>query len=99
MIERCELWEVIRSIPAGRVASYGAVGRALRYPASGRLVGRWMHDCPEEVPWWRVVAKDGRLPIWKVDPNLETVQVLRLREEGVEVVEGRVDMATYGVNL
>ena len=36
-----QLWAVVRSIPAGRVASYGAVGRALEDPASGFMVGGW----------------------------------------------------------
>ncbi len=83
-----ELWAVVRSIPAGHVASYGDVGRALRNPASGFIVGRWMTQCPPDVPWWRVVAKDGRLPVTKRDPHLGSEQERRLREEGAYLEGG-----------
>jgi methylated-DNA-protein-cysteine methyltransferase related protein len=91
-----ELWAVVSQIPPGRCASYGDVGAALRSPASGRMVGRWMAQCPDDVPWWRVVARDGRLPISKRDPRLMELQAQRLREEGVEVREGAVEMEKVG---
>jgi methylated-DNA-protein-cysteine methyltransferase-like protein len=84
------LWCVVRQIPPGRVASYGAVGRALENPVSGYLVGRWMHQCPEGVPWWRVVAKSGVLPIGKKDPSARQEQRARLEAEGIVLVGGAV---------
>jgi methylated-DNA-protein-cysteine methyltransferase-like protein len=88
-----DLWAVVTSIPRGRCASYGDVGRALRNPASGRLVGMWMASCPQGVPWWRVVAKSGELPIHKRSPHLAREQALRLESEGVAVIDGKVDMS------
>jgi len=90
-----DIWDIVRSIPPGRVATYGDVGAALKNPMSGFLVGRRLQSCPDGVPWWRVVAKDGTLPIWKLDPTAEDVQAERLRSEGVEVVDGRIDMAHF----
>ncbi|MBC8064125.1 MAG: MGMT family protein [Chlorobia bacterium] len=91
-----ELWTFVRSIPEGRVCGYGALGKAMRNPVSGLLIGRWMAVCPSDVPWWRVVAADGRLPVWKKDPNLEVIQHDRLAEEGVDFdLEGRVRMDGY----
>ncbi len=79
------LWKVVRSIPKGRVASYGAIGRALPNPCSGFLVGRWMASCPQDgTPWWRVVNAKGYLPIGKRDPRLEFDQRTRLKKEGVK---------------
>ncbi|MCH8979336.1 MAG: MGMT family protein, partial [Armatimonadetes bacterium] len=78
-----QLWHVVRSIPSGRVSSYGAVGRVLPNPATGYMVGRWMAACPADVPWWRVVNKRGELPINKRDPRLATDQQLRLESEGL----------------
>lgn len=90
-----EVWEIVRSIPPGMVASYGDVGRMLHNPASGYFVGRWMTLCPPEVPWWRVVAKDGRLPVWKRDIDAADEQRVKLEEEGVEFVDDRVDMERF----
>jgi len=91
-----ELWELIKKIPRGKVAAYGALGRALERPVSGFLVGRAMGRCPEGVPWWRVVARDGRLPIDKVDPKLGSFQRQKLTAEGVEMAaEDQVSMAAF----
>ena len=88
---RDELLEGVRAIPSGRVTNYGALGRALSRPVSGVIVGRWLSATPEDVPWWRVVGRDGRLPIWKKDPSLEALQAARLAEEGVGMVDARVE--------
>ncbi len=78
-----ELWSVVKSIPKGRVASYGDIGRRLRNPASGFLVGRWMAQAPPDVPWWRVIAKSGEIVLNTRSPHLAAEQEQRLREEGV----------------
>ena len=89
------LWTVVKSIPRGRVASYGDVGQALDSPVSGLLVGRWIAHCPEGVPWWRVVGKDGTLLVGKRDPNAARHQEERLLAEGVTFVDARVEMGTF----
>lgn len=79
------LWKIVRSIPKGRVTSYGAVGRALPNPCSGFLVGRWMHSCPQDgTPWWRVVNARGYLPIGKKSPELAIEQRRLLEKEKVK---------------
>jgi alkylated DNA nucleotide flippase Atl1 len=49
--------EVVMSIPAGRVASYGDIGD--RLGVGPRQVGRVMSLMDGAVPWWRVVHADG----------------------------------------
>lgn len=85
-----ELYGLVRRIPAGRCAAYSALGRSLERPVSGLIVGRWMANCPPDVPWWRVVAADGRLPVWKRSEHLERDQRQSLEAEGVEFEEDRV---------
>ena len=58
-----------------------------------------MAHCPPDIPWWRVVAKDGRLPVYKMDPLLEQKQIQLLQEEGVELQEGKVDMQRFAIDL
>ena len=89
------LWDLIRQIPEGKVASYGSLGAALKNPVSGFLVGRWMAQCPAGIPWWRVVAKAGTFPIGKRDPNVEWDQRQMLEREGVAFVDDRVDMEAH----
>jgi methylated-DNA-protein-cysteine methyltransferase related protein len=90
-----ELWGIVKSIPRGKVSTYGAVGAALKNPASGFMVGRWMAQCSEGVPWWRVVAKAGSFPIEKLDPYLELDQRRLLQKEGVGFVDDLVDMERH----
>ena len=90
-----ELWELVRSVPKGRVTSYGALGAAMHNPASGYMVGRWMAQAPEGVPWWRVVAKTGSLPIGKRDPYLSLDQRHLLSREGVGFQGDLVDMDAH----
>ncbi|MBS1705964.1 MAG: MGMT family protein [Armatimonadetes bacterium] len=87
------LIEQVNKIPRGRVASYGMVGRSLRNPVSGLVVGRWMASLEDgdALPWWRVIGADGRLPIEKRGPHAAQIQRDRLEEEGVGFVEGKVE--------
>lgn len=51
---------VVEEIPAGRVATYGMIARAVG--TGPRVVGRIMHDWGSGVPWWRVVNVHGTFP-------------------------------------
>jgi alkylated DNA nucleotide flippase Atl1 len=71
---------VIADIPAGDVWTYGEVAEAAGRPGAARAVGHLLATTPEELPWWRVVAANGRLV-----PGHERVHAERLRAEGVKV--------------
>ena len=88
-----ELWSLVASIPRGKVASYGEVGRALSTPSSGYMVGRWMAQAPGGLPWWRVVGKGGEMRTAQRDPQLAEIQRQYLLEEGVGLVDDRVEMS------
>lgn len=75
--------DIVRSIPAGRVLAYGQVGAQCEPPLSGYICGRILHHALEDVPWWRVVAKDGHLPIGKRRAELAQKQRALLENEGV----------------
>lgn len=89
---------LVTSIPPGRVASYGAVGRQLEAPASGWQVGRWMAICPDGTPWWRVVGKDGGMCTANRDPRLADEQRRLLKEEGVAIEDDRVRMDLHAMD-
>lgn len=90
-----ELWQIIGRIPPGKVTSYGEVGRALHNPASGYMVGRWLVSCPPDIPWWRVVGKNGEILTGKRSPQLGIEQETRLKQEGTNVEGGLVDKAAF----
>ena len=93
---KAQIFDIVRAIPAGRVLSYGAVGAGSTPPISGYICGRIMQNVPNDVPWWRVVGKNGNLPIHKRNPELSILQRETLEAEGVDFDEtGSVKMTEF----
>ncbi len=93
------VYEVVRSIPKGRVMSYGQVARMAGNPRGARAVGFVLHRNPEPgvIPCHRVVFRDGSTCTGYAFGGPEVQREL-LREEGVQLLEdGRVDMQIYGL--
>lgn len=91
-----QIYAIVHAIPAGKVLSYGEVGRRSDPPISGYICGRIVRLISDEAPWWRVVGKDGNLPIRKRHPELSVLQREKLESEGVGFTErGDVDMTRY----
>lgn len=69
---REHVWEITRSIPMGRVTTYGAVARAVGYPNHARHVGKAMGGCPKDVPAHRVISSGGKLSVPEFQKRLES---------------------------
>ncbi|MGD8277156.1 MAG: MGMT family protein, partial [Gemmatimonadota bacterium] len=59
------VWDVVRQVPRGRVVSYGGVAAILGRPRAARGVGHALSVLAEDsdVPWWRVVNRNGEISI------------------------------------
>jgi len=88
---------VVRSIPRGRVSTYGLVADRAGLPRRARLVGRVLSGLPADsaVPWHRVVAAGGRIA-FPTGSRANHEQRARLAREGVPTLRGRVDMDRNG---
>jgi len=91
--------EIVRTIPRGRVATYGQVAALLGVPRGARAVGWALRALDAEahvrVPWHRVVGAGGRISLGGRPAGVE--QLARLRREGVRLRDGRVDLARHGL--
>jgi methylated-DNA-protein-cysteine methyltransferase-like protein len=88
----CEqVYSVVRSIPKGKVMTYGGIAAEIPEPAGmdplayKRIRARWagyaLKKCPDDVPWWRVVNRHGQVsPRMGHGPH---IQRIRLEEEGI----------------
>jgi len=56
-----QIYEIVEQIPYGKVISYGDIAKLLGRPRAAREVGRAMSNCPEGLPWQRVVMSDGSI--------------------------------------
>lgn len=89
------VYEAVRRIPAGKVASYGDIAALLGTPRAARGVGWALNalDGDSDVPWWRVINKRGAISIRHPDVS-PRVQRALLEDEGVEFdATGCVDWA------
>ena len=91
------IYEVVRHIPRGMVASYGQVALLAGNPRWARVVGYALHanPDPEGIPCYRVVTKDGRTSPAFAFGGADIQRAL-LEADGVQfTADGRVDMAKY----
>jgi methylated-DNA-protein-cysteine methyltransferase related protein len=97
-----QVWQLVRQIPRGKVASYGQIALMILPPMgvdfdsykafSPRWVGGAMAACPDDVPWQRVINSQGKI---SERPGAERQREL-LEEEEVIFVKDNVDMKKYG---
>lgn len=92
------IYEAVKKIPKGRVATYGQVATLAGNPRMSRAVGNALHKNPEpdSIPCYRVVNSKGELA-GEFAFGGAGEQAKLLRADGVEVVNGRVDLSKYGM--
>ena len=92
------IYEAVKNIPKGHVATYGRIAEMAGEPKMARAVGNALHKNPdpENIPCFRVVNSKGELS-GAFAFGGENEQAKRLMEDGVEVVEGKVDLEKYGI--
>jgi methylated-DNA-protein-cysteine methyltransferase-like protein len=92
-----QIYEAVRRIPRGRVATYGDVSEMANLEGHARQVGYALHALPPNsgVPWHRVINAKGEISPRSAGDSHE-LQLELLRAEGVAVDErGRVDLRRY----
>ena len=92
------IYEAVKKIPRGKVATYGRVAELAGNPRMSRAVGNALHKNPdpEHIPCYRVVNAKGELAEAFVFGGVNMQERL-LEADGIEVVNGRVDLEKYGI--
>jgi len=98
-----QVWDLVRQIPHGRVTTYGDIAKMLpppqgveieTYAAFGpRWVGGAMANCPDDVPWQRVINAQGKI---SQRPGAQRQKELLLEEGVVFDEKDRIDLEKYG---
>lgn len=91
------IYEIVKQIPPGCVATYGQVAEVAGNRKMARAVGNALHrnPDPDHIPCHRVVNAKGELAEHFAFGGAEG-QAKRLTAEGVEVKDGRVDLMKFG---
>jgi len=94
-----QIYEAVKQIPEGQVATYGQVARKVGNRGLARVVGNALHvnPYPGIVPCHRVVNAKGELSGAFAFGSYDE-QRRRLEEEGVCVTNFKVDLKEYGAD-
>lgn len=89
-------YELTSQIPRGRVSTYGAIARALGDVRASRAVGKMLHENPyKDVPCYRVIHSDGTIGGYAGGVNKK---IELLRKDGIEIINGKIDLSKYMFN-
>ena len=89
------VYHFLTTIPRGKVVTYSQVAAAIGHPGAARAVGNALHvnPDPDGQPCYKVVNSKGcvaeHFGLGKEE------QIRRLQNDGIEVVDGRVDLSKY----
>ncbi len=91
-----KVYDFLKTVPKGKVVTYGQIAEAAGNPRAARAVGNILHSNPngEEIPCYKVVDSKGRLSEHYAFGGIEK-QKERLEKEGIEVKNYRVDLNKY----
>ena len=92
------IYEAVKKIPKGKVATYAQIAEMAGDRKMARAVGNALHKNPdpEAIPCFRVVNSKGECSGSFAFGGLDE-QAKRLRENGIEVVNNKVDLEKYGM--
>ena len=92
------IYEAVKKIPSGHVATYGQVAELAGDKKMARAVGNALHKNPDpdNIPCFRVVNARGELA-GEFAFGGAGAQAKLLEAEGIEVINGKVDLKKYGI--
>ena len=92
------IYEAVKKIPRGKVATYAQVAAMAGNPKMCRAVGNALHKNPDPdgIPCYRVVNAKGELAGAFAFGGPD-VQANLLRADGIEVIDNKVDLIKYGL--
>lgn len=92
-----KIYNIVKKIPHGKVASYGQIAKLAGNPNWARIVGYALHKNPDpkNIPCYRVVNKDGKISKSFAFGGMN-VQKTLLKNEGINFIdEITVDMKKH----
>lgn len=87
---------IIKSIPEGKIMTYGQIARAAGSPRGARQVVRILHSMSRayDLPWHRVINAKGEIAV--KDEESHFTQVSLLKSEGIEMDKNyRINLEQY----
>ncbi|MEL7079144.1 MAG: methylated-DNA--[protein]-cysteine S-methyltransferase [Cyanobacteria bacterium J06631_6] len=92
------IYETVRQIPYGKVATYGQIADLTGIYGKARLVGYALFrvQIADDIPWHRVINSQGEISYSFKRQGGDYLQKVLLEEEGIEFkANGKIDLNKY----
>ncbi len=93
-----KVYEFLKTIPKGKVVTYGQIAEFLGNKKLSRVVGNILHNNPNEdkYPCYKVVDRNGNLSAKFAFGGIE-IQKEKLQKDGIIVNNYKIDLYKYGI--
>jgi O-6-methylguanine DNA methyltransferase len=95
-----DVYNAVKSIPKGFVATYGDIAKMTGRPNMARFVGFALHSnpSPNEIPCYKIVDRNGNLAKAFVFGGINAQKNL-LEKEGIKVIDNKIDLKKYRIKF
>ena len=92
-----QILEVIALIPYGKVATYGQIAKLAGIPKHARLVGYVLKHLDQEssIPWHRVINSQGKISVMRINEKGENIQQQLLADEGIYLLNNKINLKVF----
>lgn len=93
-----KIYEVVRQIPYGQVATYGQIAELAGLSGQARLVGYALFratDATLNVPWHRVINAKGEISMSPLREGMDHIQRSLLESEGIKFKSDQINLNQY----
>ncbi|NEP18878.1 MAG: methyltransferase [Leptolyngbya sp. SIO4C1] len=92
-----KIYDIVRQIPYGQVATYGQVAELAGLFGKPRVVGYALyHVAPDDdIPWHRVINAKGEISQSAFRDGSDDLQRVMLEAEGVVFEQNKISLARY----
>ncbi|MGB3293994.1 MAG: MGMT family protein [Phormidesmis sp.] len=92
-----KIYDVVRQIPYGKVATYGQVADLAGLIGKPRVVGYALYRVvtSADIPWHRVINAKGEVSRSALRDGNDDLQQLLLEGEGIIFIQGKLDLGQY----
>ncbi|MEO1621920.1 MAG: MGMT family protein [Cyanobacteria bacterium J06632_3] len=92
-----KIYEVVKLIPYGKVATYGQVAELAGLIGKPRVVGYALYrvTAQEDIPWHRVINAKGEVSRSSLRDGNDDLQQMLLEQEGIVFEKGKLSLNIY----
>lgn len=94
--EKC--YQILKTIPKGKVTTYKAIAKALKskaYRAVGNAMNKNPHDT-NQYPCHRVIKFNGEIGGYAKG---QEAKIKKLKSEGIEIINNKINLKYFGFKI